>query len=62
MEIMIDQVLQIPQNNGNFVYTVTPGDTLWKIAQRYGVTVERIKEINNLTSNIIVVGQKLRIY
>ncbi len=46
-----------------FVYhTVAPGDTLWKIAQRYsGMTVEQIKEINNLESNEIKVGTRIKV-
>lgn len=43
-------------------YTVKEGDTLWDIAQQFdGVTVEDIKKLNNLRSNRISVGQKLKI-
>ena len=43
-------------------HTVQSGDTLWKIAQRYdGVTVEQIKELNNLQSNNLKVGTKLKV-
>lgn len=42
-------------------YTVQSGDTLWKISQTYGVTVEQIKSYNNLTSDVIYVGQILLI-
>jgi membrane-bound lytic murein transglycosylase D len=50
-------------NNGKFVYhTVQPGDSLWKIAQRYeGSTVEKIKSMNNLQSNDLKVGTKLKV-
>lgn len=46
-----------------FVYhVVAPGDTLWKIAQRYeGMTVQQIKEINKLQSNEIKVGTRIKI-
>jgi LysM repeat protein len=40
---------------------VREGDTLWLIAQRYGTTVERIKNDNGLRGNLLVVGQKLTI-
>jgi membrane-bound lytic murein transglycosylase D len=43
-------------------HTVAPGDTLWKIAQRYqGITVEQIKQLNNLQSNELKVGTKLKV-
>lgn len=42
-------------------YTVKSGDSLWSIAKRYGVTVNELKEANNLTSNALSVGQMLRI-
>lgn len=46
-----------------FVYhVVAPGDTLWNIAKRYdGVTVEQIKDINNLHNSAIKVGTKLKL-
>lgn len=41
-------------------YIVQPGDTLWKLAQRFGVTVADIIAANNLTDpNRLDVGQKL---
>jgi membrane-bound lytic murein transglycosylase D len=42
-------------------YRVKPGDTLIKIAKKYGVRVSDIKKWNRLSSNIIVIGQKLTI-
>lgn len=47
-----------PPVEDNF-YIVKPGDTLYKIASQYNLTVDELKEINNLTSNIITIGQKL---
>ncbi|OMI06765.1 3D domain-containing protein, partial [Bacillus swezeyi] len=34
-------------------YTIKKGDTLWKIAQKYGVTVNDLKSWNNIKSDII---------
>ena len=40
-------------------YTVQPGDGLWRIAKNYGLTLDELKSINQLTSNIIQPGQVL---
>ena len=42
-------------------YIVKSGDTLWSIAKNYGVNVNDIKQLNNLTSNLLSVGQQLKI-
>ncbi len=39
--------------------SVKPGDTLWRIAQKYRVSVEHLRTINQLTDNNIVIGQAL---
>lgn len=48
-------------SDGDGYYTVVNGDTLWSIANRYGLTVDELKQLNNLTSNTISVGQRLRL-
>ncbi|MGG1675437.1 LysM peptidoglycan-binding domain-containing protein [Neobacillus sp. NRS-1170] len=46
----------------SFIYTIVAGDTLWKIAQNNGVTVDSIVKANNLDPNQpIYIGQKLTI-
>lgn len=40
-------------------HKVVQGDTLWAISKRYGVTVDQLKAINQLDSNLIVVGEEL---
>lgn len=41
-------------------YLVQPGDSLWEISRKYdGLSVAKIKELNNLKSNEIKPGQKL---
>jgi len=42
-------------------HTVVKGETLYAISRKHGVTVASIKQLNGLTSNIISVGQKLRV-
>ena len=40
-------------------YTVVSGDTLTKVALKFGVTIAAIKTANGLTSDVIQLGQKL---
>lgn len=42
-------------------HTVAKGDTLYNISRRYGLTVDALKKLNNLTEDSIKIGQKLRI-
>lgn len=46
--------------SGNY-YTVQSGDSLWSIAKKYGITVDELKDANNLTSNTLSIGQLLKI-
>jgi LysM repeat protein len=46
---------------GEMVYSVKSGDTLTKIATAHHTTVKAIRSANNLTTDKIVVGQKLKI-
>jgi membrane-bound lytic murein transglycosylase D len=48
-----------PQTKSTTTHRVARGETLFSIAKRYGTTVESIKEMNNLRSNVIQVGQRL---
>jgi N-acetylmuramoyl-L-alanine amidase len=42
-------------------YTVQSGDTLFGISSKFNVSVSSIKSANNLTSDVVFVGQKLTI-
>ena len=63
--LSVGQVLRIPSNNGNVppsgnvTYTVQRGDSLWSIASRYGISVNDLRQANNLTSDTLSIGQVL---
>lgn len=63
--LSIGQVLQIPSssssNSSGSTYTVKAGDSLWNIANKYGITVDELKNLNNLTSNTLSIGQILKV-
>lgn len=59
-ELMIPTDKTITETNYE-VYTVLSGDTLYGIASRYGVSVDEIKILNKLTSNLLTIGQRLQI-
>lgn len=42
-------------------YTIGRGDNLWKIASAHNMSVKELKEINNLRSDLIFVGDKLTV-
>ncbi len=52
-----------PTGSGSGVinYTVQAGDTLWLLSRRYDTTVEAIKQLNGLTSDMLLIGQVLKI-
>jgi LysM repeat protein len=49
------------QQQAGQTYTVQSGDNLYEIAKRFGTTVSALKSTNNLTSDMIRVGQVLNI-
>ena len=60
--LQVGQTLIIPSKQGStnqITYTVQKGDSLWLIANKYDTTVEKIKSTNNLTSNLLQIGQVL---
>ena len=44
---------------GSNYYTVKSGDSLWSISRKFGITVDELKNANNLSSNLLSVGQNL---
>ena len=63
--LSIGQVLKIPYSTTIAIepniYTVAAGDNLYGIARKLNTTVDEIKRLNNLTSNTLSIGQKLKI-
>lgn len=54
--------LPSPEPDGGTIrYVVRSGDSLWLIAQKYNTTVDAIKRLNGLTSDILNIGQVLNI-
>ena len=48
-------------SNSSFAYTVLSGDSLFLIAQKFGITVDALKSSNNLSSNYLSAGRQLTI-
>ncbi len=48
-------------DTGTIQYVVRAGDSLWLIARKYGTTVDAIKDMNGLKSDMLSIGQILKI-
>lgn len=63
ISVPVGTVIKIPGigdiNNQDLIYTVKPNDTLYRIANTYNVSVNDLINANNLTSNILTIGQQL---
>ena len=62
--LSINQVLQIPiveTTTDNLTYTIKNGDTLYKIANNYGVPISDLMNLNNLNSTNLTIGNVLLI-
>ena len=60
--LSVGMVLKLPKTETEeIVYTVKRGDSLYSIAREYNTTVNEIKKLNNLTSNLLSIGQTIRI-
>lgn len=63
--LVVGETLIIPNKSttpsSNNTYTVKSGDTLYAIANKYNTTVDNLKSLNGLTSNLLQIGQVLNI-
>lgn len=58
--LSIGQQLIIPSTSPSVnYYTVQRGDSLYSIAKKFGTTVDKLKAANNMSSNLISIGQEL---
>lgn len=63
--LSVGQVLKLSYDSENEdikesnIYTVKKGDSLWLIANKYGTTVDKLKNANDLKSNTLSIGQTL---
>ena len=66
--LQINQTLKVPKTvieespiQNEKTYIVQKGDTLWSISRKLGISVNELKDLNNLTSNLLNIGQQLKI-
>jgi len=52
---------QRPATTGGNYYEVSKGDTLYSISKKFNVTVDDLKQWNNLSDNAISIGQSLKV-
>lgn len=63
-EVAVQGVLQYIGYTGGAkseanTHIVKVGDTLYSIANKYGMTIDELKKLNNLSNNILTIGQVL---
>ncbi len=64
-QLSIGQILKVPAKEIDLgdteLYQVKAGDTLYSIANKYGITLKELKAINNLTDDNLAIGQLLNV-
>lgn len=65
-DLTLGQVLVIPNfstdeniEDNDIIYTVQNGDSLYRISKMFNISVDDLKRLNNLESNLLKIGQKL---
>ena len=59
VQALLDYIEYSQNEEGNYI--VKSGDSLWGIAKKYNTTVQEIKNLNNLSSNLLSIGQQLKV-
>lgn len=54
-------IISTPNANGDVIHEVLPGQTLWQIAASYDIRIDEIKQLNDLSNDMIFPGEKLLI-
>ena len=58
--LAIGQLLNVPSGlSVANTYVVSKGDTLYSIAKKFNISIDKLKEVNNLSNNMLSIGQKL---
>ncbi len=63
LTLQINQSILVPKQIENIetdTYIVKKGDTLWSISNELNIPVQTLKDLNNLNSNLLQVGQQLK--
>lgn len=61
-DLAVGQLLNVPSGLSLVnSYIVEKGDTLYSIAKKFDISVNKLKEYNNLSNNLLTVGQKILI-
>jgi len=58
MELII-KVKSLETDDETEIYTVVPGDSLYSIGQKKGISAHELKQLNNLTSDSLSIGEQL---
>jgi lipoprotein-anchoring transpeptidase ErfK/SrfK len=61
-DLNLDIILSNFETPNTEMYEVQAGDSLGKLAKKFNTTVDLIKQSNNLTNDVIRLGQRLRIW
>ena len=43
------------------VYTIVQGDSVWSVANKFGMTIDALKSLNSMTSDILKIGQEVKV-